>query len=779
MSMAVFNRPSAGECPVCGAKMYYKQTPIPLEYFFEKYDVWASVKYCDECGIQMMVPGEAKIARHDSRHAIEEQIQKAEQAAKAKVEAQKPKEHAFAPKAETLNEQSKTSKEKKGVLPFRAGRDKTEQRTRPNLDAVPKTAPQAAGGGMQPKSKEPMSQAGPRSSADKTRPQNAPEATRPKNQPQTKQAQPQQKLQGAQKKQPENKPQPKNEAQKRGGIPETFRERLPIGRTRPGELPGTMGRFGLSDFQLTASAAQNISNLLDMTEERDKRKEEKLDNQKVLSAKNVDDVIFAEEMEAAPQISRKGKKERNAPKVQTQTSPEKPQTENRQVTNDKPAGAPDKKQSGVRTSLNAAKSSERIINGQSQGNGHPQPEKPNQANKLQPDKRPEKVADQSVAGNRTSTPNTEPARSASKPDKTSQAVAKASVAPETRGMQRQNTSGQKTVAQSEKGTAHSADHVPQNDIQKQEHVSVNSHDKQNEGSKPQASERKTEAPAPNEIAENKDKQSVQKEDVSAKPDPSRQSATQAEVAAEDAKDTKAVLASGQPVSKENAAAGKPVKTEPDSAPVQAKGPQPDEPPIQASGEQPKPNKAEAEPHAGKESEEAESTSDQTETAEKTAEKDAEKSADTKKDTKNLDLDFLNLRKNVAKHLPKWVVSRIPFLADAVNIPVDVPISVEKDFVKKCEAPHRQEIIGNLLYDTDTSEMFLKKEGSYGFDRPCIHFNYRSPNGHFFRCSVRYDGRNKEGRVELRPMDAEMEVKPLLRNYPELYKRFFESDLRDA
>lgn len=60
MGMSVFNRPQAGACPVCGAPMYYRQAPILLEHDFEQYDVWASVRYCEDCGIEIMVPGEAK-----------------------------------------------------------------------------------------------------------------------------------------------------------------------------------------------------------------------------------------------------------------------------------------------------------------------------------------------------------------------------------------------------------------------------------------------------------------------------------------------------------------------------------------------------------------------------------------------------------------------------------------------------------------------------------------------------------------------------------------------
>lgn len=71
MGMSVFNRPQAGACPVCGAPMYYRQAPILLEHDFEQYDVWASVRYCEDCGIEIMVPGEAKIARHSARYAVE------------------------------------------------------------------------------------------------------------------------------------------------------------------------------------------------------------------------------------------------------------------------------------------------------------------------------------------------------------------------------------------------------------------------------------------------------------------------------------------------------------------------------------------------------------------------------------------------------------------------------------------------------------------------------------------------------------------------------------
>jgi len=109
MGMSVFNRPQAGACPVCGAPMYYRQAPILLEHDFEQYDVWASVRYCEDCGIEIMVPGEAKIARHSARYTVEKDIRAKEAAARNAAQAKPRKEHPFLPKEEAANAQTKNT----------------------------------------------------------------------------------------------------------------------------------------------------------------------------------------------------------------------------------------------------------------------------------------------------------------------------------------------------------------------------------------------------------------------------------------------------------------------------------------------------------------------------------------------------------------------------------------------------------------------------------------------------------------------------------------------
>ena len=220
-----------------------------------------------------------------------------------------------------------------------------------------------------------------------------------------------------------------------------------------------------------------------------------------------------------------------------------------------------------------------------------------------------------------------------------------------------------------------------------------------------------------------------------------------------------------------------VEKKPEAADGKEKAANPPEP--KKGTESPKAEELNPEDKTGKTEEEKTPDQEKPQGSENAADGTKENTEEASSQEMGRKLDPAGFRKTIAKHLPAWVVSRIPFLADAVSMPTDTPISVEKDFVKRYQTPHCKEIVGDLLYDTDTSEMFLRKESSYGFDRPCIRFNYRSQNGHFFCCSVRYDRHNKNGHVELRPMDTEMEVKPMLRRYPELYKRFFESDLKNA
>lgn len=64
----------------------------------------------------------------------------------------------------------------------------------------------------------------------------------------------------------------------------------------------------MSDLNLTSSAAQNISNLLDMTETREMIQENGLEAASSLTAQNVDAYIFSEELSTEPQIDRRDKR---------------------------------------------------------------------------------------------------------------------------------------------------------------------------------------------------------------------------------------------------------------------------------------------------------------------------------------------------------------------------------------------------------------------------------------------------------------------------------------
>jgi len=306
MGMSVFNRPQAGACPVCGAPMYYRQAPILLEHDFEQYDVWASVRYCEDCGIEIMVPGEAKIARHSARYAVEKDIRAKEAAARNAAQAKPRKEHPFLPKEAAVTAQAKSAQVKQAV-----GEQKEQaipeavRQKDPSQDREKKASvTQAPAGNAKPTDTKPQ---GPPKG-----PAGHPESVNRRQDPQD------QKNRGDQKKQPEqagrkdparqNQPKPNQSKQNTGGIQQALKDRLPIGKTRPGELPITRGRFGMSDLNLTSSAAQNISNLLDMTETREIIQENGLEAASSLTAQNVDEYLLAEELSVAPQADRRDKR---------------------------------------------------------------------------------------------------------------------------------------------------------------------------------------------------------------------------------------------------------------------------------------------------------------------------------------------------------------------------------------------------------------------------------------------------------------------------------------
>ena len=296
MGMSVFNRPQAGACPVCGAPMYYRQAPILLEHDFEQYDVWASVRYCEDCGIEIMVPGEAKIARHSARYTVEKDIRAKEAAARNAAQAKPRKEHPFLPKEEAANAQTKNT-------PVRqAAAEKKEQiirETAPQNGQVPDlekkaSAPQTLmkkAESTNGKSQTPQKDPAGHQEAVKKQPYSQGEPRSQKNS-----------------ETPKKQPKQNRGGQNLGGISQALKNRMPIGHAKPGELPITRGRFGMSDLNLTSSAAQNISNLLDMTETREMIQENGLEAASSLTAQNVDAYIFSEELSTEPQIDRRDKR---------------------------------------------------------------------------------------------------------------------------------------------------------------------------------------------------------------------------------------------------------------------------------------------------------------------------------------------------------------------------------------------------------------------------------------------------------------------------------------
>ena len=793
MGMSVFNRPQAGACPVCGAPMYYRQAPILLEHDFEQYDVWANVRYCEDCGIEIMVPGEAKIARHSARYAVEKDIRAKEAAARNAAQAKPRKEHPFLPKEAAVTVQAKSAQVKQAV-----GEQKEQaipeavRQKDPSQDREKKASvTQAPAGNAKPTDTKP--QGSPKG------PAGHPESVNRRQDPQN------QKNRGDQKKQPEqagrkdparqNQPKPNQSKQNQpkqntGGIPQALKDRLPIGKTRPGELPITKGRFGMSDLNLTSSAAQNISNLLDMTETREIIQENGLEAASSLTAQNVDEYLLAEELSVAPQTDRRDKRKNRGqdgrrperadiPKAGGQPSADarkdqgaKSQPPIKNNADGKPAG---------KQSANIQNPDVKIEKGV--GEKRPDPERAKNAQAQGQNRQPEQKSQNGLSQGTGKDPrNAGPQRP--QPQETNREAGSRPV---------QTTPPQKPADTRSQNDAAARNKAPDASQTPKQNGQLTERSATAEP-KPQATgvERPALKPEPVQSATSAQKPEPAKK-ADGKPGQEPQDAAEKATAQEKAESEKKNDRTGAD-NPTTAKEQEQKKTAPDpSVKEQATAMETRaEKPEAADGKE----KAVEVPELGKgaESLNAEGTNPEDKTAKTDTKKtssqekpqEPENVAENGEDAEELSgqetgpkPDPARFRKTIARHLPAWVVSRIPFLADAVNIPTDTPISVEKDFVKRYQAPHCQEIVGDLLYDTDTSEMFLRKESSYGFDRPCIHFNYRSQNGHFFCCSVRYDRHDKNGHVELRPMDTEMEVKPMLRRYPELYKRFFDSDLKNA
>ena len=790
MGMSVFNRPQAGACPVCGAPMYYRQAPILLEHDIEQYDVWASVRYCEDCGIEIMVPGEAKIARHSARYAVEKDIRAKEAAARNAAQAKPRKEHSFLPKETAVTAQAKNvpakpvAEEKKEQVVPKIAQQKDQARDREEKTSVI----QAQTGNAKPADAKP--QGSPKEPTGRSEVVDKRQLRQGDTQDQ--------KARGDQKKQPEqtgrkdpvrqdpvrqNQPKPNQPKQSQpkqnpGGIPQALKNRLPIGKTRPGELPITRGRFGMSDLNLTSSAAQNISNLLDMTETREAIQENGLEAANNLTAQNVDEYLLAEELSVAPQTDRRDKRKNRG------------QDGHRPERTDMP-------KAGGQPSADARKDQGAKEQPPIKNNVDGRPAGKQPANVKNPDGKMEKGAGEKRQDPER-TKNAQTQEQNRQPEQKPQNGPSQGTGKDPRNAGPQKPRSQETNREADSRPAQTAppqkpaDTRSQNDAAARNKVpdaiqTPKQNRQQEERSvaaepKPQVTEVEKPAPKPEPAKKADGKPGQEPQDAAEK-------ATVQEKAESEKKNDR--TGTNDPAT---AKEQEQKKTAPDpSVKEQAAATEARTEKPEAAGEKEKAVKV-PESEKGAESFNVEGTNPEDKTAKTDTKKtssqekpqepenvaedgeDAEESSGQETGPKP---DPARFRKTIARHLPAWVVSRIPFLADAVNIPTDTPISVEKDFVKRYQAPHCQEIVGDLLYDTDASEMFLRKESSYGFDRPCIHFNYRSQNGHFFCCSVRYDRHNKNGHVELRPMDTEMEVKPMLRRYPELYKRFFDSDLKNA
>lgn len=130
-------------------------------------------------------------------------------------------------------------------------------------------------------------------------------------------------------------------------------------------------------------------------------------------------------------------------------------------------------------------------------------------------------------------------------------------------------------------------------------------------------------------------------------------------------------------------------------------------------------------------------------------------------------------RKLSDRLPADLVEKIPVISQISKQQKHALfISEEKRFLEQ-HVPHKQVIINDLAYDTDNSEMFLKTEGRYGLDNPCMHYNYRTGNGNFFRCTVKYKQEDS-----IRPLDL-IEAKRMLEEHPDLYKKFFPDSVSDA
>lgn len=144
-----------------------------------------------------------------------------------------------------------------------------------------------------------------------------------------------------------------------------------------------------------------------------------------------------------------------------------------------------------------------------------------------------------------------------------------------------------------------------------------------------------------------------------------------------------------------------------------------------------------------------------------------------KDLKDPKEQAMEATRKISDRLPADLLEKFPVISQISKQQKHaIFVSDERRFLEQ-HIPHKQVIINDLAYNTDNSEMFLRTEGRYGLDNPCVHYNYRTKNGNFFRCTVKYKQEDS-----IRPLDL-IEAKRMLEGHPDLYKKFFPDSVSDA
>lgn len=234
-------------------------------------------------------------------------------------------------------------------------------------------------------------------------------------------------------------------------------------------------------------------------------------------------------------------------------------------------------------------------------------------------------------------------------------------------------------------------------------------------------------------------------------------------------------------SEKPADAGKPVKggeaPEDSSKPYGENGPEKEKPDLgtgKEPGQESEDKAVGADQGNGDASPEKTSGDTKEEEAQEAAEgQEGRKEEKKEKDLKDLKEQAVEATRKLSDRLPADLVEKIPVISQISKQQKHALfISEEKRFLEQ-HVPHKQVIINDLAYDTDNSEMFLKTEGRYGLDNPCMHYNYRTGNGNFFRCTVKYKQEDS-----IRPLDL-IEAKRMLEEHPDLYKKFFPDSVSDA